>query len=193
MAWFNDVKYVEAPQVCDCEDGKFEVQIVNIETDTNNYGKLLKVSLGIKGAKNWNAIPYNHVIYEGEYFDAKFSRLCDCFGVDLTSNVTAFKQNDFRVFVGKSGMAEFSHKKTKKVNDGLNANGTPKTKFVTEDSDFVTAKLLPKPKAKNTTFNAIMGKAPEAPATQKTIEQVTSEDEKKMNEIFGAGNTAPLY
>ena len=50
MAWFNDVKYVEAQQVCDCEDGKFEVQIVNIETDTNNYGKLLKVSLGIKGS-----------------------------------------------------------------------------------------------------------------------------------------------
>ena len=192
MAWFNDVKYVEAAQVCDCEDGKFEVQIVNIETDTTNYGRALKVSLGIKNAKNWNAIPYNHVIYEGEYFDAKFSRLCDCFGVDLNSNVTAFAQNDFRVFMGKTGLAEFSHKKTKKVNVGFNLNGTPKTKFVTEDSDFVTAKLIAKPKAENTTLNAMAGKA-QPQQTVQTIQQMTEADKKAMESVFGAGSNAPLY
>lgn len=191
MAWFNDVKYVETQQVCDCEDGKFEVQIVNIETDTSSYGRLLKVSLGIKGAKNWNAVPYNHVIYEGEYFDQKFSRLCDCFGVDLESNIQKFANNDFSIFAGKAGLAEFSHKKTKKVTDGFNENGTPKTKFITEDSDFVTAKLIAKPKQGNSTYNALT-KQP-AEKSDKSFEQIQAESNKAMEQAFGTPGNSPLY
>ena len=192
MAWFNDAKFVESKKVCDCEDGKFEVQITNIETDTTDYGLCLVVILGIKDANNWNGIPYKHIIYSGDYFDDKFSRLCECFGVDFNQALAGGSQNNFDIFAGKSGIAEFSHEKKKRVQDGFKPDGKPNIHYETEKIDFVQARLIAKPKTQNTTYQALT-KQSSAQTTTKTVEQLTKEDEKKMNEVFGAGSNAPLY
>lgn len=192
MAWFNDAKFVESKKVCDCEDGKFPIQIINIETDTTDYGLVLNVYLGID-SKSWNAIPYKHSIYQGEYFDDKFSRLCECFNVDFEKALAGGAKNDFSIFLNTTGIAEFSHEKKKRVQEGFKPDGKPNFRYETEKTEFVQARLIPAAKAQNSTYAALTKQPQAEQKNTQTIQQLTTADEKAMNAVFGEGSKSLIY
>jgi hypothetical protein len=127
-------------------------------------------------APTWNRIPYRHTIFEGENFDYGYSRLCDCFGVNIAETIGG----NFNPFVNKIGKAEFSHTKQKKVVTGYDQSGKPIEEWKTEKSQYVNAKLIEKPQAQP--------QAAEPAPAQTTAAPLSQADANGMAQAFGTPN-----
>lgn len=139
MSWITDVQYKPAATVCECPNGTYDIKIADIKVESYQGNNVLAVYLNIN-CQQWNKIPYRHAIFQGDNFDYGFSRLCDCFGVNLEE----VRGGNWQPFVGKVGKAEFSHYKIKKVVTGYDPAGKPIEEWKPEKSQYVNAKLLAK-------------------------------------------------
>ena len=139
MSWYTNAQYKPAAAVCECPDGTYGIMIADIRTESYQGNNVLAVYLNID-CPQWNKIPYRHALFQGDNFDYGFSRLCDCFGVRLEDVVGG----RWQPFVGKTGRAEFSHQKAKKVVTGYDPSGRPIEEWKTERSQYANARLLPK-------------------------------------------------
>lgn len=139
MSWITNALYVQATKNCEVQDGTYDIMICDVKYDTYQGKNILVVFFKIK-APTWNKIPYRHTIFEGENFDYGYSRLCDCFGVNLMETLNG----NFTPFVNKIGKAEFTHLKKSKVVTGYDPNGRPIEEWKTEKSKYVNIRLIDK-------------------------------------------------
>lgn len=179
MSWYTDAQYRPVTAVCECSDGIHEIKISGIKEENFQGKRVLAVYLNVNDSA-WNKIPYRYAIFEGDNFDYGFSRLCDCFAVNLDS----VRNGNWQPFVNKTGRADFSHLKSKKVQNGFSPDGKPIESWVTEKSQYVNAKLLE--------FTAPQP-AQSAQNAQNYSPAMSRADSDGLAKAFGTPATAPLY
>lgn len=187
MSWYTNAQYVKPITTCECSDGVHDIMISDIKEESYNGTRILAIYFRVNDS-SWNQIPYRHAIFEGDKFDSNFSRLCDCFGVDLQ----LILGGNWQPFVDKVGKAEFSHTKNKKVVTGYDPNGKPIEEWKTEKSDFVNIKLLakgavqPAPAQPVQTVSNGFNPAPQS-------QPLSQADAAGMARAFGTPGNSPNY
>lgn len=175
MSFLGNAKYLQ--NICEVEDGTYQVRITAMKIETIKDKNALTVSFKINSS-SWNQVPFRYVMFEGDSFDNKFSRFCDCFGADFATAQNEILNNDFHQF-RSIGLVKFSHFQRKLVQVGLNEDGTPRNEWKTEKSDYVQIeKLLPMQKS---TASQTQQSVPQVQPTQTQIPAQV----QKVAQVFG--------
>lgn len=101
MSFISTYQYEQSSPRFECEDGEQIVAVSTAEATTSKNGsQMIKVGLKVS---NSNGIIYFEHIVEGEFFNRKMSQFFDSFMIQPGNF-------DFRSWIGKKGLAMFTHK-----------------------------------------------------------------------------------
>lgn len=107
----SNFSYQNQQDYPDCTpNAVWECGIVDIKKNSYNGTNCIDFYIGIdtKGS-GWNGTPFRKRVYDNDYFDKNWSKMCDCFGVPPEKAGEAI--HNFRLFANKKGKIYFSYDK----------------------------------------------------------------------------------